>query len=310
MIANAEAIPTSTRQKQHLQTLPLELIFHIKEFLETSDQALLGLTCKNFSLICHDSWNQLRSDPEQRLSFLVQLDRTLPDSRFCSGCSKYHARSFTEEQQAWLTAERETKCGELNVPLVEDLYIHWPRLYLALRKCNYGTSRYGCSLGTLPRNLPDTYDAIEGLTWHHSLSWWIDHGRFMIAACSHREWYGESQTLSQHVRGYHITVESHDSGLQLCVRRIIDAAATRCWGNIDRPGWAPSKDKTWRWYHESTGCYDPDAGLPGLHWTELSARRKAQGVPEWSAWRWCSKTGLPYNVKDVEREERTLRKLI
>lgn len=283
-----------TPNKPYIQDLPLDLLFYLKDFLDTADQGLLSFTCKHFSLVYNDSWRKLKCDPDQQLSFLVHLDRTLPGSRFCSGCAKYHPRSSSSE---WLTTQSHTTCGEPNVPLIDGYYIYWPQLYLALRRYNYRSLDYGCSFSTFPTELPDTHDVLEGLTWQHSLSWWSQDGRLLIAICSYREWYGHSRTLSQQVRGCSITVESHKGRLHLCVRRVIDAAAVKCWGNVASPGWSPSKDKTWRWYNESTGCYDPDAGLPGLHWTELSAARKAHGVPEWSAWRWCPKTGLPYNIQ-------------
>jgi hypothetical protein len=329
-VARVEAHPDKIRAvskpKPALLSLPIELHFCLKDYLALSEQALLAFTCKDLQAIHRDSWNKLKSNPEERLDFLSQLDRSLANNRFCSACSRFHPRlAPSESSAAWYTDQARTECGELNVPLSKGLYLSWPMIQLAIRSQHYKSLEYGYDINKLPCTLPDTVDDREGITWHHSLTNWREDGHLMLSICTYRDWHGSNTYRDIVSRGFHISLArtmTHDQGMKIniALRRVVQVASMTGWTNLDSPGWQPPHREISRiqskegesshilceqmdeekWYTPFLRAYDSQAGLPGLHWTELSQGRAMREPFEWSNWRWCDETGLP--LPDVDAQ--------
>lgn len=282
-------------------TLPLELLLCIGDSLRPFEKAALALTCKHLQQAFAHSWRRLISHKHLRLCFFKQLDKDLPEHRYCAGCQKFHARVGDAAEKQFITSARRSLCGELNVPLVEGMYLSWTTLQLKIRACHYESGQYGITT-RYPTSLPDTFDAKENLTWHNTVEKWAPvYGRLMALVCSFRPWHGSARQFgleAQETRGFRITVEHDLKGKKaiLCVRRLIDVASLWYWENERYPGWHPSKEEN-RTLYWPAGRYDPTACLPGLNWEELPPDRQTTDFRTWTAWGWCSRTGAPYNVE-------------
>jgi hypothetical protein len=288
----------------------------------------MALTCKDLRIVYDGAWNKLKNDTEERLNFLSQLDRTLPDHRFCSGCARYHRRRDASETfPSWFTNQVRTSCGELNVPLLKGMYLSSPMVQLAVRGEHYGSSRYGGDLSTLPHMLQPTVDHREGIMWRHNLTWWQEDGYLMLSVCTFREWHGTRNYRDVMSRGLHFSLERRITRDQrvttyIVLRRIIEVVSISSWANLASPGWQSPRQGTLpyspmnmkracrrdgdledeKWYTPFLRAYDPTAGLPGLHWTELSRERAKRQTYEWTRWRWCDETGLPLPDVDSDSE--------
>lgn len=75
--------------------LPAELWLYISGFLPLSTQASLAFSCHSLACVLGaTTWRALRSDPEERLTFLKLLDYQLPKHLLCFDCQIYHARAY------------------------------------------------------------------------------------------------------------------------------------------------------------------------------------------------------------------------
>lgn len=290
-----------------LEKIPWDIWLYIAGFLELSDEVSLSLVCKRLAILLRSSWVRLNEDKQQKLLFLRRLDSNLPEHRFCSACFKYHRRNRKDERQ-WLRTQPQNVCGERAIPLLSGIYLNWPSLQMALRARQLGSIKFGLCLDSMPRRLPSTFDDSEDLKWQHALHFWSSEGRLILIVDSYRIYCGDSQRLSQFARGYLIDVIPHEDHPYLHARRLIDAASLDCWVRPQLPGWCPAAKHTHSWYNWSTAHWDPRAGLPGLHWTELSLERRALGIPEWSNWRFDDKTGQPIDPRSALQQK--LNKLI
>lgn len=274
-------------------TIPWDIWLYLARFLQLSDQVSLALTCKVLKTLFSQSLHRLRSNRQQKLLFLKRLDCNLPDHRLCSACHKFHRRNRKDER-SWICTQPRNSCGEFGIPLIRGLYINWPSIQMALRARRYGSLKYGISLDGLPERLESTHDEVENIKWQHALHFFFSEGRFMLALDSFRQFHGDTRTLSQFSRGHFIdVVPDTDNRTSLHVRRLIDASAEDAWTDPRQRGWYPAPKNAHSWYFWSTAYWDPEAGLPGLHWTELSEERRAFGIPEWSNWRYDNRTGRP-----------------
>lgn len=287
--------------------IPWDIWLYLARFLQLSDQVSLALTCKVLKTLFSQSLRRLQHNRHQKLLLLKRLDCDLPDHRFCSACNKYHRRNRKDER-SWTRTQPRNSCGEVGIPLIRGLYINWPSIQMALRARQYSSLKYGISINEMPQRLESTRDEAENITWQHTLHSFFSEGRFVLALDSFRQFYGDSRTLSQFSRGHLIdVVPDADNKASLHVRRLIDASAEDAWVHTKQRGWCPAPRNTHSWYFWSTAYWDPEAGLPGLHWTELSEERRALGIPEWSNWRYDNRTGRPIDPhKPVRRHAEKL----
>jgi len=191
-------------EKAQLQTLPSEIIHMLLFHLEPSDQVSLCLANKHLYEFSRDGLKVLMRDHEQRLKLFRVLDRDLPDHRFCSGCSKFHKRQIeSEEPFPCITYQAYSRCMEANIPLFHGIYLSWPSTQLALRPLYYESWEYGCAVETSGniRQLANTYDNVEKLTWINQLCWSRKDGGITITLHSLRQWLAQTRIEPNQCRG-------------------------------------------------------------------------------------------------------------
>jgi len=313
-------LETPERTKAQLQDLPPELLNKVISYLKPCDQVSLGLTSKRFYDFSGHGLARLKLEPEQRMELFRVLDPGLPDHRFCSGCSKFHKRQIEHEELfPCITYQAYTRCNEANIPLFHGIYLSWPSTQLALRRLYYdswGRLCYeswatGCAKETpgFIRQLADTYDIQEHLTWNNHMCWSERKDGLTITLRSLRKWLAQTQINPHQCRGLLLKLDWDDGSCtrrNLIAERTINLDASECRPKVTaQPGWNPPPPSTsLRSRRRARPCndltrkhdqFDPIAGLPGLHWYELPPHRRHQNLSLWSAWQWCPRTGNPSN---------------
>jgi hypothetical protein len=303
----------SPQEKAQLQYLPSEILCMVASHLEPCDLVSLGLTRKRLQDFSWDSLSILKKEPKQRVKLLRALDPDLPDYRFCSGCSKFHKWEIENVAPfPHITYKAYTNCREANIPLFHGIYLAWPSTQLALRYLYYKSRAYGCTGETSGdiRHLKDTYDTAEHLTWKNQLYWSRQDSGLTITLRTLRQWLAQTRIEQHQCRGLLMKLDWVDASRtesNLIAQRTIDMKASDHWPlHTLETSWAPApppshllrpkrRARKGGYQTQNHDAFDPTAGLPGLHWSELPSHRRHRGLETWSAWQWDPTTGKPSN---------------
>lgn len=165
----------------------------IRSYLSMADLAALSFSCKAFHQHLGDDPFQdlaLIVNDDQRVDFLIRLDKPLPAHLLCFDCKKYHKRISPGEEKLMPVniLNPVYECPEVGNPnkiyprirLTFDRILPLTFLQLAMRAHRFGL-QYGIGLDVLSRRYKDT---VDDSTWSHQTKFAVVKGHLLMRVMS------------------------------------------------------------------------------------------------------------------------------
>ena len=178
--------------EQVLAKLTPALWSNVSDFMAPPDLASLAFTCKAFRhLLGFEPWNVLNHPDNHvhKLSFLLHMDRHLPDHLLCVVCGTYHVRTQPGKESL---KPHNVLNPLFNCPNASNAARRMPRIritfartlpftfvQLALR-AHHHSPDHGITTGSLSRRYKDR----EG-TWSHLTRYAVVKGHLLMRVVSH-----------------------------------------------------------------------------------------------------------------------------
>lgn len=199
---STQQVPLLMRMQSHEGTEPGEKIItkldeksweQIRSYLSIADIAALSFSCKAFlDRLGDDPFQELGLDvnDEQRLEFLMRLDKSLPAHLLCFDCKKYHKRISPGEERLMPVNVLNPvyQCPEAGNPnkiyprirLTFDRILPLTFLQLAMRAERFGLP-YGVTMDSLSRRYKDK---VDDSTWSHQTKFAVVKGHLLMRVMS------------------------------------------------------------------------------------------------------------------------------